>query len=181
MQLPVGITPGQPSSENPDDFVYLCPDGTRTAITGTPCRWAARPWQGYMANADVVKTIDELRTKISNLYSIGSQQHAAWLEKVLEINDKNAPKESKIITPGDHLDKANYTDVIERDYGPPFRSIRFCVISDDELQKCRELSKAAFSRDIRPRFECVQEKNVYDCMKTIQNNGADIITLDGGK
>ncbi|XP_001808066.1 transferrin [Tribolium castaneum] len=173
--LPDGI------KENPEKFAYLCPDGTKVPITGTPCRWAARPWQGYMANADVVKTVDELRRKIENLDSVGTKNHAPWLEKVLELNDKTVPKENKIISPGDYLDKANYTDVIERDYGPPFKTVRFCVTSHDEYLKCQALSQAAFSRDIRPRFGCVEEKTVESCMKSIRDNLADIISLDYGQ
>lgn len=102
------------------------------------------------------------------------------MEKVLDLTDKNVPKENKVIGPGDYLDKANYTDVLERDYGPPFKTVRFCVTSKDELEKCQAFSKAAFSRNIRPRFDCVEEKDVFDCFKTIRDNGADIITLDGG-
>lgn len=115
--MPVGVTPAQPSDENPDDYVYLCPDASRVPIREKPCTWAARPWQGYMANADVVKNVNDLRRKIENLGSVGSKQHAAWLEKVLELSDKTVPHESKVIGPKDHLDKANYTDVVERDYG----------------------------------------------------------------
>lgn len=132
-----------------------------------------------MTNAAIAKTVDELRKKIENLNTVGAQHHAPWLEKVLELNDKTAPRENKIISPGDYLDKANYTDVVERDYGPPFKTIRFCVTSKDEEDKCRALSKAAFSRNIRPRFDCILEKNVYACLNTIRDNGADIITLDG--
>ncbi|XP_017782625.1 PREDICTED: transferrin [Nicrophorus vespilloides] len=172
--LPVGITPGQPSAENPDNFAYFCPDGSKVPITGTPCRWAARPWQGYMANAAVVKNIDELRRKIENLNDEGSKSHAEWLEKVLEISDKNVPKETKLIEAQNYLDKANYTDVIEREYGPPYKTIRFCVSSNDGLEKCKGLSKAAFSRNIRPRYECVLETN---CMEAIHKKRADIVTI----
>lgn len=156
-----------------------------------------------MTNAAVAKSVDELRRKIENLNTVGSKNHSPWLEKVLELNDKTAPKENKIISPGDYLDKANYTgkttshtffiankflqkiiktcflDVVERDYGPPFKTIRICVTSKDEEDKCRTLSKVAFSRNIRPRFDCVLEDNVHNCLKTIRDNGADIITLDG--
>lgn len=158
----------------------MCPDGSTVPVTNSkPCTWAARPWQGYITNADTAKTADELRRKIESLSSVGTKNHAPWLEKVLELNDKTIPKENKIISPGDYLDKANYTDVIERDYGPPFKSIRFCVTSDEALQKCDGLSKSAFSRDIRPRFGCIQEKTVLDCLKAIRDNAADVITLDG--
>ncbi|CAG9769306.1 unnamed protein product [Ceutorhynchus assimilis] len=178
--LPVGITPAKPTNEDPSQFAYLCPDGSKIPVTATPCTWAARPWQGYMTNAAVAKSVDDLRRKIENLNAIGIKNHAAWLEKVLELNDKSAPKENKIISPRDYLNKANYTDVVERDYGPPYKTIRICVTSEDEKEKCQTLSKAAFSRNIRPRFDCILEANVDDCMKSIRDDGADIITLDGG-
>ncbi|KAJ8942969.1 hypothetical protein NQ318_016744 [Aromia moschata] len=151
--LPVGISPARTTNENPDDFAYLCPDGTR---------------------------VPELRKKIENLNTVGARNHSPWLEKVLELTDKSQPRENKIISPGDYLDKANYTDVIERDYGPPFKTIRFCVTSKQEEDKCKALSKSAFSRNIRPRFDCVLENNIYACLKAIRDNGADIIALDGG-
>lgn len=133
-----------------------------------------------MTNADVVKTIDELRRKIENLNTEGFKNHAPWLEKVLDLTDKNIAHENKIISPRDYLDKGNYTDILERDYGPPYKTIRFCVVTDDELAKCKAFSQTAFSRNVRPRFDCVQEKSIDNCLKTIRDNGADIITLDGG-
>ncbi|KAI4460367.1 transferrin [Holotrichia oblita] len=178
--LPVGVTPASESKEDHTQYAYLCPDGTKVPINGTPCRWAARPWQGYMANADVVKTIDELRKKIENLNTEGYKNHAAWLKKVLEISDKNIAKENKVISPGDYLDKGNYTDIIERDYGPPYKTARFCVITDEEMEKCAALASSAFTRNIRPRFDCVQERTVEDCLRNIRDGGADIITLDAG-
>lgn len=40
---------------NKDDYAYLCPDSTKRPITGPPCTWAARPWQGYMANSEITE------------------------------------------------------------------------------------------------------------------------------
>lgn len=52
--LPVGVTPAVPTPENPADFRYFCPDGSKVPIDDhtKPCTWAARPWQGYMTNGD---------------------------------------------------------------------------------------------------------------------------------
>lgn len=133
-----------------------------------------------MANADVVKTVDELRKKIENLNVEGYKNHAPWLKKVLEISDKNIAKENKAISPGDYLDKGNYTDIVERDYGPPYKTARWCVITDEEMEKCTALASSAFTRNIRPRFDCVQERDVDACLRNIRDGGADIITLDGG-
>lgn len=71
--------------------------------------------------------------------------------------------------------------MIERDTGSPHRTVRFCVTSNTELAKCRVLRQAAFSRDIRPPFDCIQEATLHDCLKTVRDDGADIITLDGGE
>ncbi|KRT80594.1 hypothetical protein AMK59_6032 [Oryctes borbonicus] len=133
-----------------------------------------------MANADVIKTIDELRRKIENLNAEGYKNHAQWLKKVLEISDKNIAKENKAISPGDYLDKGNYTDIVERDYGPPYKTARFCVITDEEMEKCTVLAASAFTRNIRPRFDCVQERTIEACLRNIRDGGADIITLDAG-
>lgn len=53
--LPVGVSPAVPTSENPADFRYFCPDGSKVLIDANtkPCTWAARPWQGYMVNGAV--------------------------------------------------------------------------------------------------------------------------------
>lgn len=134
-----------------------------------------------MANADIVKNIDELRNKIANLDTIGEKKNATWFEKVLILDEKTVVKNNKLISPSDYLNKANYTDVIEREYGPPIKVVRMCVTSDLALQKCKELSKAAFSRDIRPRYECVQEANVYGCLRAIRDNVADLATVDPGQ
>lgn len=131
-----------------------------------------------MANADVVKNANDLRRKIENLGSVGSKQHAPWLEKVLELSDKTIAHESKVIGPKDHLDKANYTDVVERDYGPPIKTIRICFSDTAAAKKCRDMSSAAFSRNVRPRFDCVQQRNVDSCFKTIRDNAADVIAVD---
>ena len=71
--------------------------------------------------------------------------------------------------------------MIERDTGAPHRPVRFCVTSDTELEKCRVLKRAAFSRDIRPAFDCVQERGLHECLRTVRDDGADVITLDGGE
>lgn len=176
--MPIGTSPAEQSSEDKSQFAYFCPDGTKIPITETPCRWAARPWQGLMANGDIAKTIDELRSKIKNLNTIGEKNHAHWLESVLEVNNKSIIIDTDLISAKDYLNKANYTDVIEREYGPPVKVVRICATSDIEYDKCKTLSKSAFSRDIRPRFECIHESSELNCIIAIRDNTADVISLD---
>nr|CAD7575668.1 unnamed protein product [Timema californicum] len=182
--LPIGgVAPQTPVADvHPEDFAYLCPDGSKKPITGPACRWAARPWQGFLINNDLVSSVSDLRTQVSLANTEGVESNADWLNKVLTINNKTlAIDNEQPISPQAYLDKANYTDVIERDSGAPHFPVRFCVVSDVEKAKCQSLKVSAFSRDIRPAFDCVQEQSVEDCLKTIRDGGADVITLDGGE
>lgn len=42
--------------------------------------------------------------------------------------------------------------------------------SDIEMQKCETMRKAAYSRDIRPAFMCIQSP---DCILSVRNNESD--------
>lgn len=61
--LPVGVTPATPTRENPADFRYFCPDGSKVPIDAhtKPCTWAARPWQGYMTNGDDANNVEAIQ------------------------------------------------------------------------------------------------------------------------
>lgn len=65
------MLPAAHSDEDHTQFAYLCPDGSKRDIDGPACAWAARPWQGYVANADLHATVQELRDKLSQLDAIG--------------------------------------------------------------------------------------------------------------
>lgn len=131
-----------------------------------------------MVNTDIIKSIDELRTKINNLNSAAEKNHPKWQESVLLVGEKNVIKDTKLISPKDYLDKANYSDVIGREYGPPVKVVRICTTCDIENEKCKKLSKASFSRDLRPRYECVQQPSEHDCITAIRDNAADIVSLN---
>lgn len=55
LQLPIGHAPKSltEAQANPDDYEYLCEDGSKVPITGKACTWAQRPWQAYMGNGDI--------------------------------------------------------------------------------------------------------------------------------
>lgn len=42
-----------PAQANPDDYEYLCEDGSRKAVTDNACSWAQRPWQGGCATNQI--------------------------------------------------------------------------------------------------------------------------------
>lgn len=103
------------------------------------------------------------------------------MSKVLILSNETVAVDNKEpISPQQYLDKANYSDVIARDTVPPRKPVRFCVTSEPELRKCHILRQGAFSRNIRPAFDCVLEASVHDCMRIVRDDGADVIALDGG-
>ncbi|XP_066992050.2 transferrin [Anabrus simplex] len=189
--IPLGTEPPYTVTNNtgynPDDYAYLCPDGTKKPITERACRWAARPWQGYLANADLTSDVDELndlRSQLRNASIVGEESDAAWLKEVLmQIKNKTTVSDfpNPPMAPLDYLNRANYTDVIERSSGTGYMKVRFCVTTQVELAKCRNLHRAAFSRNIRPEFDCVMEATIHDCLRKIEGGGADIISLDAGE
>lgn len=178
--MPIGTESKTTKTGNdPSKYMYLCPDGTKQSIVNnTPCIWAARPWQGFITNDDHVSAIGILHKKLKELIKLGEETESQWLSDVLTLNNKTHIRETDLLSPKQYLDKANYTDVIERDYGPPKKYVRFCVLSDLEKKKCMEFSQMAFSRTIRPQFGCVQRGKLEDCLKAVRDNEADIMTLD---
>lgn len=96
------------------------------------------------------------------------------------VNEKNTvvAKEEPIF-PGDHLSKAKYTDVIERqllDGNSDDEKIKLCVTSNIEKEKCEVMRDVSFSRDIRPTFECVLKEN-EKCAEALQNGQVDAIVV----
>lgn len=101
---------------NPDDYEYLCEDGSRKPVTGTACTWAQRPWQGYMGNGDINSRVSRLQDRINEFYNAGKRSANKEAAADLWINEKNlVVKKMTQVLPGDHLIRAQYKDVIERD------------------------------------------------------------------
>ncbi|KAF7382963.1 hypothetical protein HZH66_013365 [Vespula vulgaris] len=176
--LPVGVTPAVPTNEDPSNFRYFCPDGTKVPINADtkPCTWAARPWQGYMANDGV----NNIEAELTELGQLGEKEKAAWWKDLMLLDEKTLAVASSPISPEQHLKDAKYLDVIERNSGAPERNARLCVWTQDALNKCRALSRAAHSRDARPRLSCLLEKDQDACLVAVRDDGADLVVVDGG-
>lgn len=89
-----GSQPAAKSDYNPDDYAYLCPDASKRPVTGTPCSWAARPWQGYLTSDQDQQTVAALRETITKLNDLGEQSHADWISSVLALNNKTLARDN---------------------------------------------------------------------------------------
>lgn len=94
------------------------------------------------------------------------------IDSGLVIHDK-----PEAVDPKEYLEKAGYKDVIERD-GSMTAKITMCVKNEAEMHKCQDMKRAAFSRDIRPEFECIQDS---DCIGAVQTKKATMSVLDAGE
>lgn len=126
LQLPIGNNPAKTTAQaNPVDYEYLCEDGTRKSVTGKACTWAQRPWQGYMGNSDINTRLSRLQDRLQTFYNDGKKSEDKDAAGKMWINEKNlVVKKVDKVLPGEHLTKAQYKDVIERD-GNMQQTIRF--------------------------------------------------------
>lgn len=170
-----GSPTAPPAEGKPEDFEYLCEDGTRRPITGPACSWAQRPWSGYISNEQAVhgtEKLHQLQSRLERFFANGlhaqNQEAAAHL-----LINQNAFYHSKpeAIDPKVYLERAGYKDVIERD-GSAIRKLRLCTQTDTEFSKCQALHRAAYARDARPELECVQST---DCIEALATNKADML------
>ncbi|CAN2390115.1 Transferrin [Pristimantis euphronides] len=60
----------------------------------------------------------------------------------------------------------------------PTTNIRWCVKSEQEYKKCRDLSQTCTCDTVT--LSCVKKSNTDDCIKAISHGVADAITLDSG-
>jgi hypothetical protein len=111
---------GRPSNTiaqaNPVDYEYLCADGSRAPVTEKACSWAQRPWAGYLGNGDVKMSILRLQNRIQEFYNASKASSDKLAVAKLGINERYLVVNKEIdISPGLHLNNAQYKDVIERD------------------------------------------------------------------
>ncbi|PIK48862.1 melanotransferrin [Apostichopus japonicus] len=57
---------------------------------------------------------------------------------------------------------------------------RWCTISAAEYAKCLSMSQVFADNHLSPTVHCLERPTVEECLITIREGGADLITLDGG-
>lgn len=171
------VVPVTEPQANPDDYEYLCEDGSRRPLTGPACSWAQRPWQGYMSNGDVSTRLAALQQRIVDFYEAGKSADKTKAAKLWITDKLTVVHKEKQTLPGEHLTRAQYKDVIERD-GSFEKKIRLCVRTDVEKRKCDLMKLVAYSRDIRPEIECILNG---DCVESVKSDLSDVAILSGSE
>lgn len=171
-----GLSANTTAQGNPDDFEYLCEDGSRKSLRGRACSWAARPWQGYMGNGDINARATALQGVLPDLYDAAKNTADKEPKKKMLVDEKNlVVNKDKHVLPGSHLELSRYLDVIERST-TRVDAIKLCVDTMPALDKCNVMKMAAFSRDVRPIFEC-HLKSKQECINQVGTGEMDTVVL----
>ncbi|XP_063826484.1 transferrin [Ostrinia nubilalis] len=138
-------------------------------------------YSSHIQSSVLSRQMSHRQTEVNGLFQ-GAATKPEWFTNVLGLSEKIHHVADNIpIKPADYLKKANYTEVIERGHGPPEPVVRLCVTSNVALAKCRAMAVFAFSRDIRPQLDCIQEASEADCLKNVQDNGSDLASVDDSR
>lgn len=181
--LAYGKQAAGPSNYQVDDYAYLCPDGTKVPLTEEkPCFTAARPWAGYMTYADESR-YEGVRGAIDQMYEVAKGDDQ--LLSSLGLNKDTFPSDNVHDHPHEYLEKAKYNAALE---GVSSTKTIKIALADEESDQgderdCEEFSMMAFSRGIRPKFECVNHAATYEGLTYSvggEEEKADIAFVDPG-
>ncbi|PSN46014.1 hypothetical protein C0J52_06348 [Blattella germanica] len=132
-----------------DDYRLLCEDN-RLAPLDQPenCAWLARPWKAVITKRDVAVHVQKLLSLLKDT------KRMTWewaLVEILEVRTQNIVPLESMVPPEDYLQK--------------------------EMVKCDWLKRTADVYGIEPEITCLKANSTEDCMKAVQGNIADVVTI----
>ncbi|XP_072027550.1 melanotransferrin-like [Amphiura filiformis] len=175
-----------------NDFELLCPDGSRKPVSeAASCNLALVPPHAVMTaktkTANAISTYQNLLTNAQEIFGADTNTEGflmfdsyAWSDSDLIFKDSTIRL--------DKITNKNYAQFLGDSYVGtiqginkcPSNTLRWCVISDQELDKCRAMSAAFKVKGLTPEISCFREMDHDGCMKSIYDDEADVVTLDGG-
>ncbi|XP_011310325.1 transferrin [Fopius arisanus] len=155
-------------------FQFLCPNGSLKPLTvSEPCTWVAQPWSAVVARKDLTPAlVSSLKKWLSPDESFGSWTQALKLILENEGQISNFTEDQAL---GSYLTTGREINLSGKTCGS---TIRWCTISSEETGKCRWIAKEALLLGIEPKFTCVETNSTFECLRAINENIADIITID---
>uniref|UniRef100_A0A4W5RGP1 Serotransferrin n=1 Tax=Hucho hucho TaxID=62062 RepID=A0A4W5RGP1_9TELE len=161
------------------DYELLCRDGTRAPVREhRRCHLVRVPARGIVVKSDISGTV------VYNMLTEGLSGFPIFQPGEFGSNLLFSDSSTKFLRPEYDDPKAwmgsiYYSTLKAMDCIPAEmpQSLRWCVLSSGEQQKCVDMAEAFSAKSLVPTIQCVMGSSVDDCMKKIQ---ADAITLDGG-
>ncbi|KAF5299510.1 hypothetical protein FQR65_LT01093 [Abscondita terminalis] len=171
-----GITPGS-ASASPNDFSYLCQDGTVIPLNSTtkPCVWVAKPWPVVATKRTSAQEIQEFISSLSHSDNFSWQSALLNLIETYHLTIKPIQPIEAIES---YLGRATgFLSAYSFPGCHPPRTIKMCTTTNLENAKCSWLREAANVYGVEPDIDCLKADNKTHCMKAITNNVVDVVIL----
>ncbi|XP_077464275.1 melanotransferrin [Stigmatopora argus] len=165
------------------DYELLCRDGRRAPVSQwKTCNLVRVPFRGIVVGNHVTPSV------VFNMLEEGLEKSEFGMFSSKPYGEGNLLfSESSVMfqsaeydDPKKWMGQLYYNAMSAMDCKLPERSLRWCVLSAGEQQKCAMMGGAFQNKGLTPNVNCIYGDSVTDCMKKIKNNEADAITLDGG-
>ncbi|XP_014479036.1 PREDICTED: transferrin-like isoform X2 [Dinoponera quadriceps] len=159
-------------------FEFLCPNGSRLPLTSpTPCTWIRQPWSVVAARTEVAEILKNKLPSWLKRDETKVKEPWKWALSRIIQEDSIALNITENLSLTGYLTKGR-VDVDFRSTQTCDRTIRWCTIGDMDTNKCNWMARAAIALGIEPRISCVKSKSVFECLRRITDQQADIITID---
>ncbi|XP_029356183.1 melanotransferrin [Echeneis naucrates] len=170
------------NSTHAAQYELLCRDGTRAPVSQwKTCHLVRVPFRGIVVADHITPSVvyDMLKEGLeksgfrmfsSDGYGGGTVMFSNSSAIFLSA-ESNDPKKWM---------GTNYYNALSAMDCKPEETLRWCVVSSGEQQKCADMAVAFNNKGLTPSIKCVYGGSETDCMNKIKNKEADAITLDGG-
>ncbi|XP_057696117.1 melanotransferrin [Corythoichthys intestinalis] len=165
------------------DYELLCRDGRRVPVSQwKTCNLVRVPFRGIVVGNHVTPSVvfnmlqEGLEKSGFNMFSSTPYGEGTLLFSESSVMFQNAEYDD----PKKWMGQIYYNAMSAMDCKPSESSLRWCVLSAGEQQKCAAMGSAFQNKGLAPNVNCIYGDSVTDCMEKIKSNEADAITLDGG-
>ncbi|XP_011298780.1 transferrin [Fopius arisanus] len=148
------------------EYRILCPDGVARPLNSFKwtCTWISRPWPVVVARREIAERVARVVDGLQNA-------NASWQTLLLQLLEgyKATPiRLDTLKTPEDFLHEfSGLSSAYAGSECHPSRTIRWCLSSYLEHNKCQWLKRAALSYGMEPEIQCLQLSGRDDALQGV--------------